>query len=140
MSSSTTTRSGSITPGTDTSHSPCSRRVSWPFSRTDTTRKRGLAPDRGDTTPPTTATWEPTHDQTAHDQTAHPHQVATAPPPLRRRIRLTLAEIRRLFNVRDQAKHAIHTAMRWSTYGREHQADARKRHFRRRLKIQYLVL
>ena len=59
---------------------------------------------------------------------------------LRRRIRLTLAEIRRLFNVRDQAKHAIHTAMRWSTYRREHQADARKHHFRRRLKIQYLAL
>src|SRR5438067_12563581 len=29
-------------------------------------------------------------------------------PPLRRRIRLTLAEARRLFNVRDQTKHVIH--------------------------------
>jgi len=53
---------------------------------------------------------------------------------------LTLAEIRRLFNVRDQAKHAIHTATRWSTYRREQQAHARKHHFRRRLKIQYKAL
>lgn len=53
---------------------------------------------------------------------------------------MTLAEVRRLFNVRDQAKHIIHAAMNWSTYRREHQADARARHFTRRLKIQYLAL
>ena len=61
-------------------------------------------------------------------------------PPLRRRIRLTLAEVRRLFNVRDQAKRVIHTAMNWSTYRREHQAEARKHHITRRLKIQHLAL
>jgi hypothetical protein len=61
-------------------------------------------------------------------------------PSLRRRIRLSLAEIRRLFDLRDQAKRLVHTAMRWSTYRREHQADARRRHFTRRLKIQYLAL
>jgi hypothetical protein len=60
--------------------------------------------------------------------------------PLRRRIRLTLAEIRRLFNVRDQAKHLIHAAMDWSTYRRQHQAEARRYHFKRRLKIQILAL
>jgi SRSO17 transposase len=61
-------------------------------------------------------------------------------PPLRRRIRLTLAEIRRLFNVCYQAKQVIHTAMNWSTYRRQHQAEARRHHFTRRLKIQYLAL
>ena len=65
---------------------------------------------------------------------------AEADPHLRRRIRLTLAEIRRLFNVREQTKQAIHAAMRWSVYRREHQAAARAHHFRRRLKIQYLAL
>ena len=34
------------------------------------------------------------------------HNQAEAAPPLRSRIRLSLAEIRRLFNVRDQAKRA----------------------------------
>ena len=61
-------------------------------------------------------------------------------PPRRRRIRLSLAEIRRLFNVRDQVKQIIHTAMRWSELRRRHQADARRHHFTRRLKIQYLAL
>src|SRR4029450_13796070 len=78
-------------------------------------------------------------DDTAHDQITSTDQVR-APPPLRRRIRLTLAEVRRLFNVRDQAKHIVHAAMRWSIYRREHQADAQRRHFRRRLKIQYVAL
>ena len=55
-------------------------------------------------------------------------------------IRLTLAEIRRLFNVRDQAKHLIHAAMTWSVYRRQHQAEARRHHFRRRLKTQALAL
>jgi len=62
------------------------------------------------------------------------------PSPLRRPIRLSLAEIRRLFNVRHQAKQLIHTAMSWSTWRRQHQADARRRHFTRRLKIQTLAL
>jgi hypothetical protein len=30
--------------------------------------------------------------------------------------------------------------MNWSIYRREHQADARRHHFTRRLKIQYLAL
>jgi len=58
--------------------------------------------------------------------------------PLQRRIRLTLAEIRGLFNNRNQEKQIIHTAMGWSVYRRQHQADARRRHFTRRLKVQYL--
>jgi hypothetical protein len=67
----------------------------------------------------------------------------THSPPestLGRRIRLSLTEIRHLFNLRDQAKRLVHRAMGWSTYRREHQADARRRHFTRHLKIQYLAL
>jgi len=45
-----------------------------------------------------------------------------------------------LFNVRDQAKRIIHTAMTWSLFRREHQAEARGHHFARRLKIQQLAL
>lgn len=62
------------------------------------------------------------------------------PSPLPQRIRLSLAEIRRLFNLRHQAKQLIHTAMGWSTWRRQHQADARRHHFARRLKIQVLAL
>jgi hypothetical protein len=62
------------------------------------------------------------------------------PRPRRPLIRLTLAEIRRLFTLRDQAKHLIHTALNWSLYRRQHQAEARRHHFIRRLKIQYLAL
>ena len=65
--------------------------------------------------------------------------VAT-PRSRRRLIRLTLAEIRRLFSLRHQAKHIIHTAMTWSLYRRQHQAEARRHHFIRRLKIQALAL
>jgi hypothetical protein len=65
--------------------------------------------------------------------------VAT-PRSRRRLIRLTLAEIRRLFSLRHQAKHIIHTAMNWSLYRRHHQAEARRHHFLRRLKIQTLAL
>jgi hypothetical protein len=61
-------------------------------------------------------------------------------PPTRPRIRLSLAEIRRLFNLREQAKRLVHTAMTWSIYRREHQANARRHHFTRRLKIQILAL
>ena len=76
-------------------------------SRAPTPReKRGPAPNRGDTTPPTTPPATPP----TPDHSAPPGPKRT--PPLRRRIRLTLAEIRRLFNVRDQAKHVIHAAMR----------------------------
>ncbi len=55
-------------------------------------------------------------------------------------IPLTLAEVRRLFNVVDLAKDLIQHALHWSHWRREHQAEARRHHFRRRLKIQYLAL
>jgi len=55
-------------------------------------------------------------------------------------IPLTIAEIRRLFNARDQAKRLIEHALDWSIFRRQHQADARWHHFRRRLKRQSLAL
>ena len=75
-----------------------------------------------------------------YDRLARGDTTGARSPQLRRRIRLTLAEVRRLFNVRDQAKQAVHAAINWSTYRREHQAEARAHHFTRRLKIQYLAL
>ena len=67
----------------------------------------------------------------------HPTEATIRP---RRKIPLTVAEIRRLFNVRQLAKDAIEHALHWSCFRREHQADARRHHFRRRLKIQALAL
>lgn len=80
------------------------------------------------------------HTRTAETTTSTTHSTPAPESSLRRRVRPSLAEIRRLFNIRDQAKRVIHRAMEWSTYRREHQADARRRHFTRRLKIQYLAL
>jgi hypothetical protein len=55
-------------------------------------------------------------------------------------IPLTIAEIARLFNVIGQATEVIHHALHWSRFRREHQAEARRHHFRRRLKLQALAL
>jgi hypothetical protein len=55
-------------------------------------------------------------------------------------IPLTLAEIARLFDVRDGAAEVIQHALHWSGFRRRHQAEARRLHFRRRLKIQALAL
>lgn len=55
-------------------------------------------------------------------------------------IPLTIAEIARLFNVLGQAAEAIQHALHWSHFRRRHQAEARRHHFRRRLKIQVLAL
>jgi hypothetical protein len=49
---------------------------------------------------------------------------------------LTVAEIRRLFNLVDKDDQAIDHGLRWSAWRRGHQADARRHHFRRRLRLQ----
>ena len=69
----------------------------------------------------------------------NPREGDTPVRPQRRKTPLTVPEIRRLFNVRDQVKHLIDHALHWSSFRREHQADARRHHFRRRLKIQALA-
>jgi hypothetical protein len=55
-------------------------------------------------------------------------------------IPLTVTEIARLFNVLGQTTEAIQHALHWSCFRRHHQAEARRHHFRRRLKIQALAL
>jgi hypothetical protein len=55
-------------------------------------------------------------------------------------IPLTLAEVARLFDVRGRAAEVIQHALHWSGFRRRHQAEARRHHFRRRLKIQALAL
>jgi hypothetical protein len=55
-------------------------------------------------------------------------------------IALSIAEIRRLFNLIDQDDHAIDHGLRWSAWRREHQADTRRHHFKRRLRLQTLMI
>jgi hypothetical protein len=55
-------------------------------------------------------------------------------------IPLTIAEIGRLFSVVGHAVEAVHHALHWSSFRRRHQAQARRHHFRRRLKLQTLAL
>ena len=55
-------------------------------------------------------------------------------------IPLTLAAIARLFDIRDRTADVIQHALHWSGFRRRHQAEARRHHFRRRLKIQALAL
>jgi hypothetical protein len=67
---------------------------------------------------------------------------ADPPPPHKTRylIPLSVPEIRHLLHFADQGKHAILRALEWSLWRREHQGDARRRHYRRRLKTQALAL
>ena len=130
-SDSTTTRCASTTPGTDTSPSPCSRTPSSPSRPPSPGEKRGSTAGN-----PT----ERTHATSDRPTTASTPGHNPPAPPRRRRIRLTLAEIRRLFDVRHQARQLVHAAMDWSTYRREHQAEARRHHVKRRLALQALAL
>ena len=56
----------------------------------------------------------------------NPREGDTPARPQRRKIPLTVAEIRRLFNVRDQAKHLIDHALHWSSFRREHCRSCRR--------------
>jgi hypothetical protein len=57
-----------------------------------------------------------------------------------RMITLSIAEIRRLFNLIGKNDHTIDQGLHWSAWRREHQADTRRRHFRRRLRLQMLEI
>jgi hypothetical protein len=59
---------------------------------------------------------------------------------LKRLIALTLAEIRNLLNVNRDDDHAIIHALHWSKWRRHHQADARRAHVRRHLRLQILMI
>jgi hypothetical protein len=52
---------------------------------------------------------------------------------VRRLIALTIAEIRKLLNLRNPHCDNITHALHWSTWRRRHQTHARRAHFRRRL-------
>ncbi|MET7843218.1 hypothetical protein ABZT45_32350, partial [Streptomyces sp. NPDC005356] len=58
----------------------------------------------------------------------------------RRGIRVSLAEARRLFNLIGRPLHEIQNALRWSTFRRRHQVEARRHHFRRRMRIQMMQI
>jgi hypothetical protein len=60
----------------------------------------------------------------------------TPPPRTRRLAALTLAEVRRLFNMIGFARDAIDQGIHWSNWRREHQAEARHHHIKRRLRLQ----
>jgi hypothetical protein len=63
--------------------------------------------------------------------------VNAAPLPRTRRLAaLTLAEVRRLFNLIGSARDAIDLGIHWSNWRREHQGEARHHHVKRRLRLQ----
>jgi hypothetical protein len=55
-------------------------------------------------------------------------------------IALSIAEIRRLFNLIGKDDQAINQGLLWSIWRREHQADTRRSHFTRRLRLQTLMI
>jgi FOG: Transposase len=69
-----------------------------------------------------------------------PTEPETAPPIHRRLIALTLAEIRRLLNLIHRGQHGITHGLHWSTWRRRHQAQARRAHVRRHLRLQTLMI
>lgn len=55
-------------------------------------------------------------------------------------IGLTIGEVRRLFNLIGKDDHTVDLGLHWSAWRREHQADARAHHFRRRLRLQVMQI
>lgn len=64
----------------------------------------------------------------------------TTPPTHRRLIALTLAEIRRLLNLAHSSEPEIRHGLHWSIFRRWHQAQARRAHVRRHLRLQTLMI
>jgi hypothetical protein len=62
------------------------------------------------------------------------------PPIHRRLIALTLAEIRRLLPLIHNDEHAVNHGLHWSTWRRWHQAQARRAHVQRHLRLQTLMI
>ncbi|MGH8878741.1 MAG: IS701 family transposase, partial [Stackebrandtia sp.] len=74
-----------------------------------------------------------------HRAAATPRNQLTAQTH-RRLIPVTLAEIRRLLHLDRRDKDAVADGLRWSTWRRRHQADARRAHVRRHLQLQKIVI
>jgi hypothetical protein len=51
-----------------------------------------------------------------------------------------MAEARRLFNLIGKPLREIHHALHWSTFRHRHQVDARRHHFRRRMRLQMMQI
>ncbi|WP_460362854.1 hypothetical protein [Actinocorallia lasiicapitis] len=51
-----------------------------------------------------------------------------------------MAEIRHLFNLATAINNGLDLGIYWSNYRRAHQAEARRRHFRRRLRLQVMKI
>lgn len=69
-----------------------------------------------------------------------PTEPQTTPPVHRRLIALSLAEIRRLLNHARSSEREILHALNWSIFRRWHQAQARRAHVRRHLRLQTLMI
>lgn len=69
-----------------------------------------------------------------------PTEPETTPPIHRRLIALTLAEIRHLLNRARTSEQEILHSLHWSIFRRWHQAQARRAHVRRRLRLQTLMI
>jgi len=61
-------------------------------------------------------------------------------PIHRRLIDLTIAEIRRLLHLGNHHENPVTHALHWSNWRREHQTQARRSHFSRRLRLQALLI
>jgi hypothetical protein len=59
---------------------------------------------------------------------------------VRRLIPLSVGEIRHLFNLVDKDDHVVDLGLYWSNFRRAHQAQARRRHFRLRLRLQIVQI
>jgi hypothetical protein len=70
----------------------------------------------------------------------NPTEPETTPPIHRRLINLTLAEIRRLLNLNHRDDQDIAHGLHWSIFRRWHQAQARRDHVRRNLRLQTLMI
>ncbi|MEU6040558.1 hypothetical protein ABZ801_34665 [Actinomadura sp. NPDC047616] len=59
---------------------------------------------------------------------------------VRRLIALSVAEIRHLFNLIGKDDHAVKLGLYWSNLHRSHQAEARRHHFKRHLRLQIIQI
>lgn len=83
---------------------------------------------------------QPSQQDKPPDPPTEPEASSTAQRIHRPLIALTLAEIRRLLSLIHRGEHAITHGLRWSTWRRQHQTEARRAHVQRRLRLQVLMI
>ena len=83
----------------------------------------------------------PAEQPVAHDNISVDTSEPETPHTIHRRlIALTIAEIRRLLNTVIHHENPVSHALHWSNWRREHQTQARRSHFVRRLRLQTLMI